>query len=474
MDKKDYGFQYLKYIEVIIEEYLDAIATKNCHYLTLNKSNIRSLLGKRIFNIPLHNNSLRALFNANFLNGGLKPSFKKEFYRETFKNLQLENKEYFVSSNTKNDNSNIIASLEKALHPYKNKILFYAYNERFLKQVLGVLSAINQEVVILTSATISDEIAYPKNIEMIEFTALEVEGYPNEFLKTKFPNLYYLYNSLELIITILNPTTIIVIEGGNIIDYDILASLGAKLKIKTICLQHGWPCIMHMGFRNMPFDYFLTWGDAFSSLFEKVNNKPTFISTGYPFKINDYKIHDKNAISFFFQAPYFILSIPVINQMIAFAAYCAITFPHLEILIREHPANQFFSKEIQSLNKYKNVVFTPSKSVLLDNVLSRSIVSVAVFSSILMESMVYDAIPFVFNPTSMPHYHPDLNKLELGIETTSLNEAKNNIKKLLHSSRSVLKFQANIRAQKSNYFVRTGTNAINNAVLEIIKTANNK
>ncbi len=472
MDQKDYGVQYLKYIEQIIEEYLNVIEDKDHNYLMLNNENIRSLLGKRIFNIPLHNDALRASFNANYLNGRLNPFFKEEFYRETFKNLQLENKEYFVSSDTKNDNSNIIASLEKVLHPYKNKILFYAYNERFLKQVLGILSAINQEIVVLTSASINNTTAYPKNIEIIEFAALEIELYPNEFLKSKFPNLYYLYNTFELIIKVLNPACILVIEGGNIVDYDILASIATKLKIKTICLQHGWPCILHTGFRNMPFDYFLTWGNEFSCLFKKVNNKPKFISTGYPFKISDYNIQDKNAISFFFQAPYFILSIPVINQMIAFAAYCAITFPNLEILIREHPANQFFSDKIQTLNKYKNVFFVPSKSVSLDNVLSRSIVSVAVFSSTLMESIVYDAIPFVFNPTSMSNYHPNLQELELGFEVRSLNEAKSKIKELLNSNSLVARIQGNIIVEKSNYFMTTAEFAINNAVSEILKIAN--
>lgn len=477
MEKKDFGFQYLQYIEKLIEEYLDSIQKMDSDYLNLNGKCVKELLGKRIFNQPLHDDELRELFNSYYLNGILKPNLKDKFYNRAFENFLIKKMELEknpVDSKSKEIYKAIVSNFKEELKPYKNKIVFYAYGERFLNQVIDILSAINEEVIILSNYNFPETTTCPDNIKIIEYSALEIENIPNDFLKLKFPIFYYLYNTLEAVITALNPKSIIVMEGGNIIDYEILSSIGSKINIKTICLQHGWPCILHTGFRKMPFDYFFTWGLEFSNLFKKVNSKPKFLNTGYPFLVPENKLNKKNAISFFFQAPFFVATVPIIEQMIDFAIFCALSFPKLDILIREHPANQFRSNKFDELKYYNNIQFVPASTSPLPKLLDQSLISVAIFSSTLMESVAYGAIPFVFNLTSMPNYHPNIQEIGLGVEAKTLTEAKEKMLELLEEDIVLKKVQKKSADIKSKYFTMTGDRAITKIVEKILAISNKK
>ncbi|MBA6152651.1 hypothetical protein [Gelidibacter maritimus] len=473
--EQDFGYQYLQYIEEIIEEYLFSIEKLNPNYLILNGMPIREMLGKRIFNKPLHDKNLRDLFNGYWRQGRIVDELKERFYYKTFQDFLFDESEFLAvpSDNSgKLEYKNIFKSFENELSPFKGNIVFYAYNKRFLDQVLPILLKLGEDIVVLTSYEFQESHTYPKSINIIEFSALKIEQDINEFLKLKFPILYYLYNTLELLIGILKPKSIIIMEGSSIIAYEMLALIGTKNNIKSICLQHGWPCVIHTGFRKMPFDYFLSWGDNFTALFKLVNPKPNFISTGYPFEVSYKNNIKKNSISFFFQAPYFISTTPIIEKMIDFAAFCANSFPDLDILIREHPANQYRNNKIDELKHFSNIKFVPSYIISLDAVLAKSIVSVAIFSSTLMESILYNSIPFIFNLTSMPNYYPNLQELDLGVEIKTFEEAKIRIKELLESETKIEDLRKNMSNCKSEYFLSTGNKAIETTANEILKISN--
>ncbi|MCB0743455.1 MAG: hypothetical protein KDC67_06095 [Ignavibacteriae bacterium] len=472
---EDFGFQYLQYVENIIEEYLASIEELDPNYLILNGVSVKELLGKRIFNTPLHDVELRNLFKNYWKNDRIASELKESFYNRAFQDFLFDKSE--IADNTPQENGelaykHISESFEKELKSYKGKIVFYAYNKRFLDQVLPILINLKEDIVVLTSYDFQEPHDYPKSINIVEFSALKIEQNSNAFLKLKFPVFYYLYNTLELLINILKPKSIIVMEGGSIIAYEMLAVIGTKLGVKSICLQHGWPCILHTGFKNMPFDYFLSWGKNFSSLFKVVNSNPRFINSGYPFETPLKDKVKKNAISFFFQAPYFISITPIIEKMIDFAAFCANTFSNLDILIREHPANQYRNNKIDVLKNISNITFVPYHVMPLDEVLSKSIVSVAIFSSTLMESLLYNSVPFIFNLTSMPNYHPNLHAMGLGIEIKTIEEAQVRIKELLESDTMLVNLKKNISSCQSEYFEFTGKQGIGRTANEILKISN--
>ncbi|MGV8815864.1 MAG: hypothetical protein ACOH2D_17310 [Gelidibacter sp.] len=475
-EKVDYGFHYIKFNDRLVQEYLDSIKVLNPEYLSYNGYGIEGILEKRLFAKLIYDQKLRDIFNNYWKDGNMSIDLKNKFYTKAYGEFFLSPSE---TKKVKEETSSISNNFNKekikvALEPFKGKIVYYAYNLRFLEIAIPVLSKLKEEVIVLTYEDIPESFNCPDNILIIEFPVLKTKEFTNDFLELKFPILYYLFNNLEFLVKALEPKSILFFEGANVVEYNILAVIGKKFKICTICIQHGWPGLLYSGFHNMQFDYFLSWGDEFIKLLKPINPAPKFLTVGYPYEIPLKKHQEKDAVSFFFQGPYFVSTLMVIEQMIDFAIFCARTFPEFDILLREHPSSKIRTDKIKTLKSFKNIKFVPANEVLLKDVLARSIVSVSVFSSTLMESLVYNSIPLIFNLTSMPHYHPNLDEEKLGIEVKTLFDAQEKIVELLKSKSNLMRYRKNILRAHSNYYSSTGNEALQNTVDKIIKISNKK
>lgn len=109
--------------------------------------------------------------------------------------------------------------------------------------------------------------------------------------------------------------------------------------------------------------------------------------------------------------------------MVEFAFFCAEVFPHKPILIREHPEYTILNRFPKKMfDKYANIEFVTHENLGL--IFEKTEIGVSIFSSTIMEGLVYDVIPFIFNLTSMPSYNPNLEKIGGGIEVRTIEEAK--------------------------------------------------
>ena len=445
------NYKYLEFIDVLISEYITHVDRKLPEAFTIGDYNFEVPIKKFLFVRLAVDNFLKELFTANaHANTEMVHSF---FLNWLLLKYGKAPKEIIANTNVYNQYLNHYKIL---LEPYKNKIVYYALHERFLKFMLPILSKLGKEIVVLCENKISDDLGYSDNISLIEFSHLPLSQNKGDFSQHNFPWVFHMFNTLHLFIELLQPLAILVIEGNHP-QFESLALIGKQKSIPVICLQQGWPSILHTGFKDMQYSHFLCWGPRFGELFKPMNPLPHFMVTGYPFKTA--AKNGKVSIAFFLQAPILLSSPDVHNSILEFALFCAGQFPDRKILIREHPEYPLSNHFVQQAANYDNIQLTPQNTHTLFEVFEKSLISVSIFSSTIIESLAHGTIPFIFNPGLMPNYNPNLQAEGLGVEVKSLEDAKSQMIKLIGSPSWSDELLNQINAKRKNYFNMTHTDA---------------
>lgn len=471
-----HGYEFVTVIGQLVDRYIDTVRSTTPEYMLYQGHSIRGVLRERLFTAAIYNQRLRNLFNEHWESTDLGKDAMEVYYKIAFGEYFFDGTKLTGSSLPSEKDSETLEQYKEILSPYRKSIVYYAYNQRFLELVLPLLSKLDGTVVVLTMADILEPANWPENVQLIEFPVLKsIMEYKNPFLGTVFPILYHTFNNLAFLTKFLEPRSIILPEGANVIEYKMLAVLGKVHGVPTICLQHGWPGLLHLGFHDMEYDHYLSWGKISAKLLETVSPAPIYNCSGYPNEIPNIKLSKKKAISFFFQGPYYVSDEGVIRKMLDFALYCAESFPSLEIWIREHPSCKLnpTPKVLEKIRSIENIRFASRKEYPLEEVLANSIVNVSVFSSSLVESLLYGCIPFVLNLTSMPCFTPDLDAQGLGIEVRTMGEAKKRIRSLLKEQAQIRAFQKRISKASPDFFSATGKVAMQK-IVNYIETVSNK
>lgn len=359
------------------------------------------------------------------------------FWKSSKKNYQTRVKEelekiqrhfldkIIVENGVSSTFENFTSKYENILSSRKRRKVFYCKNNRQLGYLLPILKEEKSQSIILTFEELNEKLLFNFNIEIIEIDLIDEEfAITKSFLEQNFYTFFLNLNTFYILIKLLEPTSFVLLEGCHY-EEEIIASICKKYHVNTYCIQQGWPCVMHTRFKNMTYDYYLTWGEGFNYLWKKWNPIPHFVTLGYLYKSTDLRKNSvkKDAITFFFQAPIFIISDNCFSKMVEFAFFCAEVFPHKPILIREHPEYTILNRFPKKMfDKYANIEFVTHENLGL--IFEKTEIGVSIFSSTIMEGLVYDVIPFIFNLTSMPSYNPNLEKIGGGIEVRTIEEAK--------------------------------------------------
>lgn len=391
------------------------------------------------------------IFFGEFKNTFCKMKSKNEDVNGFLKQIE----EKFISKIIVSDRNSFLiekfkSKLENVLIDRREKKIFYSKNNRQLRYLLPILEKENEPSIVLSMEELDVNLDNP-NVEIIEFNLIDTEFSISEtFLEKNFFIFFLHLNTFYILIKILRPKLFFLLEGCHY-EEEIISSICKKFEIKTYCIQQGWPSLMHTRFKNMTYDYFLTWGDGFNELWKKDNPIPSFKSLGYLYKstnFEDEKI-EKQAITFFFQAPIFTISMDCFNGMIDFVIFCAKAFPNRPILIREHPEFPIFEYYSNNFKNYKNIIFVTEDN--LESIFLKTEIGISIFSSTLVEGLIYNVIPFIFNLTSSPSYYPNLDEMGVGVEVKSMEEAKERITSLSEDSKKIL--IENIHHFKQKYFL---------------------
>lgn len=222
-------------------------------------------------------------------------------------------------------------------------------------------------------------------------------------------NFFELFKKLLSAFMAIKPACVVCVDGCQT-GAKILAEISRYYGSKSVCLQQGWPSFLHSGFRRMPYDKFLTWGNGFSQLYSLKNPGCKFISVGYPYYVVENGEH--KAILFCIQAPVYFATIHSLSLFINTIHTTASLYGDLEILVREHPDYRLPDSIKNWLTAMSNIRFVSEDPI--ERVYAESKIVVAHFSSVLMESMIHGCTPISLDYSGEQEYSPNLMEEGLG------------------------------------------------------------
>lgn len=340
----------------------------------------------------------------------------------------------------------------------KNHLVFYCKNERLFQYMLPVINAIPEPIIVMTVNSLPDYCITNPSITFLSLSDFQISPYvSNSYLQQTFPQVFQYANALSIFIELLVPKAIFLIEGPHF-ESAIIGEICRHKQIPTVCIQQGWPGILHTAFRNMNYDYYLTWGEAFNDLWGKYNSYSHFINVGYVYSLAP--SHTKKYVTFFLQAPIILLDQDNYSGILYFIEYIADNFPDQKIYIREHPEYRLPNYYHPYYARYPNIFW--GTELPLEDIYSETLIGIAAYSSTLSEGILHDVIPFSFLPGSSFHYYPNLEQIGVGMCASTLQEAQEKIHSLLTDNTKTKDCYENIRLLKSHYFTAYGTETIRN------------
>jgi hypothetical protein len=237
-----------------------------------------------------------------------------------------------------------------------------------------------------------------------------------------------------------NYSMVLTVEGNA--AYDELVSRTAQyLKIESVCIQQGSCPIIHTGFRNLSHSKFLVWGEGFAEVLRPFNPNQKFVAVGSHIIRQKNAVDIRGGIAFFLQSPGPLISQAAWESFLDFIVQIAGAYPSKEIFVREHPDFALRPFEKASLSRLKNIQFLSSPKFSLSDVLSRSSISVSIYSTTILESIASGVLPVIYNPTALPRFFPDVEAAGVGYEGKSQKEVLELIDRLLKNPEGFTSFQ---------------------------------
>ena len=455
----DYYIEFYEVIDEVFLEFTNSLHTKRPLWLKFNRFSLQEVVISQLY---MHSLSVgwKEKYNKSRLEGVSSLELKQTFFDE------LEN--VFGIKDILSDTGKIetdFEELEKALIPYKNRIVFYLFNYRQLTQLNNLIGQINEPILIWADFNISDEEAeqFPNNVTFLEIELFKTHSFSNPYFLQKFPLMFYYLNSFNLFIKYLKPVCIVFLEGCHP-QAKCLNIVSKEYKIPTICIQQGWPSLFHTLYRRMEYDYYLTWGKAFNEWWKLYNPKQKYKEVGYIHKVESSPDNDslsKQKITFFLQSPVFLSDDNYFNRMLCLIETTAKLFPDRVIQVKEHPEYKISEGFIKRYSYYKNIFIVSNKPI--DRIFNESLIAVSHFSTTSIESMLYNCIPLVFDPTTNSEYYPDIESLGVGYCTKSEEEFINKVQLILGNNKQI-KLIKRIGKIKQNLFCDYNKSAIDKII----------
>lgn len=459
--QRDYYIEYYEFVDKLLWEFVDEI----------------KILYPEAFQVGAHSCEIAVVGCMYF---DRYCSFAKESYSRLRNNGQNEeevqriyknelakivNKSFSQPAIVMSKNNEILNTL---LQPFRHCILVHIINKRQLDYLTPLIRHFNQPVLLVSDYELPDETDFPDSITAVHMGFLK-EKYFSPFLYQHFPYVYHYCNTYDQLLNILQPSCTIVLEGGNF-QQEIIAVISKNLSIPCVCIQQGWPSVFHSNWLNLQYAYFFTWGNMFNDLFKTHNPMLQYVPVGYIYQVLPSK--PKRYVTFFMQSLIGLGDQNIFQSILDLLFQCAALCPASEFCIREHPSYRLPEEELKRLQKLGNIKVVTNEP--LADVFAETILAVSHYSSCLMEGIVHECIPFVFDPVCDSRYYPDVEKMGLGIIASSTTEALEKMQEFLMNPLQRAHFSRKMNEMKSSLFTSFGYDALNKIVENINKIVDMK
>lgn len=232
--------------------------------------------------------------------------------------------------------------------------------------------------------------------------------------KTEFPEFgkgYFQFHDFTTLIDrargflpLLENKKLILIEG-DLEAQHILGLLGNKNNFETYCLQWGFfaKTATKPGWRNMPYDKLLVWGDFFAKNFKVYNPDLNIVSCGHS-SLKDNTVTEKGKVILFAVQKEFgehITKLDVID-FIRFAAKIANEMPDYKIIVRSHPDFEIPESIKQEYQSVANIIWHDYQNFSLNQSFDEAKYCVSISSTVSLESIGYGCYPVYLKINNLP------------------------------------------------------------------------
>jgi hypothetical protein len=223
-------------------------------------------------------------------------------------------------------------------------------------------------------------------------------------LKNK-PN-YLLYNSVDRFISTAKKIkgSKVLIPEGCLSSMHIIAELGRNFHFETICIQWGFfgKTTTKAGWRHMPYNKLLVWGDFFKYHFSKYNDL-NIVAAGHPNLDISHDDINKRYILIAIQkelgdhitledVKYFLKNIFAIIE----------AFPDEVFIIRTHPDLPYDKLPLKPKSNIKNIVLHEYNQYTLNESFRESKICIGISSTTVIESVALNCYPVYVKANSLP------------------------------------------------------------------------
>lgn len=232
--------------------------------------------------------------------------------------------------------------------------------------------------------------------------------------KTEFPSFskgYFQYHNFTTLIDrargflpLLKSKKLILVEG-DLEAQHILGLLGKENHFETYCLQWGFfgKTVTKPGWRNMPYDKLLVWGDFFAGNFKVYNPELKIVSCGHP-SLKDNEAKEKGKVILFAVQKEFGEHITKqdVLDFIHFAAKIAKEMLDYKIIMRSHPDFEIPENIKQEYQSVANIIWHDYNNFSLNQSFDDAKYCVSISSTVSLESIAYGCYPVYLKINNLP------------------------------------------------------------------------
>lgn len=307
----------------------------------------------------------------------------------------------------------------EVLDGYKGVILVYVSDAGQFQYLLPLLRKFDAPALLLSEYDLPEDTDLPDCLTAMtmEFSPQRVFRHP--VFAIRYPLLFHYANTFDILLRLLCPRAVLCLEGSHWQE-QLLAVVASARGVPSCCMQQGWPSVMQTGLRNMPFQYYFTWSEHFSALWQAANPATYFIPCGYPYDTVHYRQTPHDSVAFFLPTPCRLFDTDSFHRLTELISAVARCHPDVPFLVREHPDYQVKDTVRIRWANIPNIRLVTD--VPLPEVYACARVVVAYHVSALMECLLYGCVPLAFIPASRFSSCPDIGQKGWGYVARTMEE----------------------------------------------------
>lgn len=266
------------------------------------------------------------------------------------------------------------------------------------------------------------------------------------------------YSSIKNSIEKSEISTLVFAEGTSM--HDVLAALAAKsLAVKTVRVQSGRAGVLHSGYRNMPYEKMLCWGEGFVERYQTFSLKPQYEIVGSPtvYRLTS-EVSHQNKVS----RTVGIFTQPL-NKYISEQDYLILVdlcymlinkFPNIKIVIRKHPVDNTTLFDDMIKKFHGQVRFMSSKEFSLANVMQEIDCAVGFYSTVLSEAAACRVLPIILKLEEAHSVFPYPEKYGAAEIATSAEQVVTIVEKLFGKTEYLDEVRIKMDSFADKFFAR--------------------